>query len=71
MACRESPRRPASRMRPCDLEHPEQVGVTDRPEFRNWKDRRTPWAKRILFYALIALIPIVIFGLLLYVARHS
>jgi hypothetical protein len=47
------------------------VGVTDRPEFRNWKDRRTPWAKKALFYVLIALIPIVIFGLLLYVARHS
>src|SRR5271157_5394890 len=54
-----------------DLEHPEQVGVTDRPEFRNWKDRRTPWAKKALLYALLALIPIVIFGLLLYVARHS
>ena len=34
-------------------------------------DRRTPWAKKALFYVLIALIPIVIFGLLLYVARHS
>ena len=54
-----------------DLEHPEKVGVTDRPEFRDWKDRRTPWAKKVLFYILIALIPIVIFGLLLYVARHS
>ena len=54
-----------------DLEHPERVGVTDRPEFRNWKDRRTPWAKKIIFYVLMALIPIVIFGLLLYVARHS
>jgi serine/threonine-protein kinase len=54
-----------------DLEHPEQVGVTDRPEFRNWMVRRTPWAKRVLFYVLIALIPIVIFGLLLYVMRHS
>ena len=54
-----------------DLEHPELVGVTDRPEFRNWKDRRTPWAKKALLYALLALIPIVIFGLLLYVARHS
>jgi serine/threonine-protein kinase len=54
-----------------DLEHPEQVGIADRPEFRNWKDRKTPWARKILFYALIALIPIVIFGLLLYVARHS
>jgi serine/threonine-protein kinase len=54
-----------------DLEHPEQVGVTDRPEFRNWRDRRTPWTKKVLFYVLIALIPLVILGLLLYVARHS
>jgi serine/threonine-protein kinase len=54
-----------------DLAHPDQVGVADRPEFRDWKDRRTPWAKKVLFYILIALIPIVIFGLLLYVARHS
>jgi len=54
-----------------DLEHREQVRVTERAEFRNWKDRRAPWAKRVLFYVLIALIPIVIFGLLLYVARHS
>jgi eukaryotic-like serine/threonine-protein kinase len=54
-----------------DLEHPEQVGIAERPEFHNWKDRRTPWAKKALFYALMALIPIVIFGLLLYVARHS
>jgi len=54
-----------------DLEHPDQVGVTDRPEFRNWRDRRTPWAKKALFYVLIALIPLVILGLLLYVARHS
>jgi serine/threonine-protein kinase len=54
-----------------DLEHPERVGVTERPEFRNWKDRRTPWRKKVLFYVLIALIPIIIFALLLYVARHS
>jgi eukaryotic-like serine/threonine-protein kinase len=54
-----------------DLEHPEQVGIADRPEFRDWKDRRTPWGKRVLFYVLIALVPIIIFGLLLYVARHS
>jgi serine/threonine protein kinase len=54
-----------------ELEHPEQVGIADRPEFRDWKDRRTPWAKKVLFYILIALIPIIIFGLLLYVARHS
>ena len=54
-----------------DLEHQDQVGVTDRKEMHDWKDRRTPWAKRILFYVMLGLIPIVIFALLLYVARHS
>ena len=54
-----------------DLEHPEQVGVAARPELRDWKVRKTPLRKQILFYVLIALIPVVIFGLLLYVARHS
>ena len=54
-----------------DLEHPEQVGAADRPELRDWKVRKTPLQKQILFYVLLALIPVVIFGLLLYVARHS
>jgi len=54
-----------------DLEHPEAVGVPDRPELRDWKHRRTPWSKKVLFYILIALIPILIFALLLYVAHHS
>ncbi len=54
-----------------DLEHPEQVGVADRPELRDWKVRKTPLRKQILFYILLALIPVVILGLLLYVARHS
>jgi serine/threonine-protein kinase len=54
-----------------DLEHPEQVGVADRPALRDWKVRKTPLRRQILFYILLALIPVVIFGLLLYVARHS
>src|SRR5438128_3284300 len=54
-----------------DLEHQEQVGVAERPELRDWKRRRTPWPRRILFYAMLALIPVVIFALLLYVARHG
>jgi serine/threonine-protein kinase len=54
-----------------DLEHQDQVGVSDREELKDWKKRRTPWAKRILFYIVLALIPVVIFGLLLYVAKHS
>jgi len=54
-----------------DLEHQDQVGVADRPELRDWKRRRTPWPRRILFYVMLALIPVVIFALLLWVARHN
>jgi serine/threonine-protein kinase len=54
-----------------DLEHLDQVGVEERPELRDWKHRRTPWARQILFYAAMALIPVVIFGLLLLVARRG
>ena len=54
-----------------DLQHQDQVGVADRPELRDWKRRRTPWTRRILFYAMLALVPVVIFGLLLLVARHG
>jgi serine/threonine-protein kinase len=54
-----------------DLEHQDQVGVADRPELRDWKQRRSPWPRRIFFYLALALIPVIIFGLLLYVARHS
>jgi len=53
-----------------DLQHPEQVGVADREELRNWKKRRTPWIRQVLFYIMLALIPIVVFGLMLWVAKH-
>jgi serine/threonine protein kinase len=54
-----------------DLGHLDQVGVTERPELRDWKPPPTPWPRRILFYFGVAMIPIVIFGLLLLVARHG
>jgi eukaryotic-like serine/threonine-protein kinase len=54
-----------------DLEHEDQVGVAERVELKEWRTRRTGWARRIGFYALMALIPIVVFGLLFWVARHS
>jgi serine/threonine-protein kinase len=54
-----------------DLQHPDQVGVADRPELRDWKQRRTLGARKILIYAMLALIPVAIFGLLLLVARHA
>ena len=54
-----------------DLQHQDEVGVVDRPELRDWKERRSPLLRRILFYIMLALIPIVIFGVLLYVAKHT
>jgi eukaryotic-like serine/threonine-protein kinase len=53
-----------------DLEHLDQVGVSDRAEMHDWKIRKTPLAKQILFYVAMALIPVVIFGLLLLIAKH-
>jgi eukaryotic-like serine/threonine-protein kinase len=53
-----------------DLEHQDEVGVADRPELRDWRVRRTPWVRRVLFYIMLALIPVVIFGLLLFFARR-
>jgi serine/threonine protein kinase len=53
-----------------DLEHQEQVGVAERPELHDWKERRKPLSRTILFYAMLALIPVVVFGALLWVARH-
>ena len=55
-----------------DLRHQDEVGVVaDRTELHEWKKRRTPWLRRILFYVGMAAIPLVIFGVLLWVARHS
>ena len=54
-----------------DLQHQEEIGVADRLELRDWKKRRSPLIRRILFYIMLALIPLVIFGILLYVAKHT
>ncbi|MGA2213309.1 MAG: serine/threonine-protein kinase [Bryobacteraceae bacterium] len=53
-----------------DLEHLDQVGVADRAELRDWKHRKSGLAKKILFYAAMALIPVAVFGLLLLIAKH-
>ena len=54
-----------------DLEHPEKVGVADRDELQNWRQRRSPVMRRVLFYIMLALIPVVVFGLMLYVAHRK
>ena len=53
-----------------DLEHQDQVGVADRAELKDWHKRKSPLLRNILFYLMLAAIPIVVFGLLLWVARH-
>jgi eukaryotic-like serine/threonine-protein kinase len=53
-----------------DLQHIDQVGVAERAELHNWRIRREPWVRKILFYVMLALIPVAIFGLLIWVARH-
>jgi eukaryotic-like serine/threonine-protein kinase len=54
-----------------DLRNLDQVGVAERPELRDWRMRRTPWIRQVLFYIFLALIPVVIFGFMFYVARHA
>jgi serine/threonine-protein kinase len=53
-----------------DLEHPEQVGVEDRPELRDWQNRKSQTSRKILYYAGLALIPVVILLLMFLVAHH-
>ena len=52
-----------------DLRNPDSVGVADRSELRDWKVRRSSRTKAVLFYAALAMIPIVIFVLLLITAK--
>jgi len=53
-----------------DLEHLEEVSPADRNELRDWKKRRKPWLRQALYYLAMVLIPVVIFGLLLLMARR-
>ena len=54
-----------------DLEHPEKVGVADREELKNWNQRRSPIMRQVLFYIMLALIPVVVFGLMLFIANRK
>jgi serine/threonine-protein kinase len=54
-----------------DLLNQGRVGVAHRPELRGWQRRRTPWTQTVWFYAMLAMIPVVIFVFLLVVAHHG
>ena len=54
-----------------DLENPSQVGVEERPEFLHWEKRKSQLARKIMFYAGFALLPVVLLLIMLLIAhRH-
>jgi len=52
-----------------DLEHPDQVGIQDRPELRDWQIRKSQNARKFLYYGGLALIPVAIL-LLMFLLAH-
>jgi serine/threonine protein kinase len=53
-----------------DLEHQDEVGVATRVEEAKWEKRQSPGRRRLLMYAMLAMLPVAIFLLLYLVARH-
>ena len=53
-----------------DLAHIDQVGVEDRPELRDWQQRKSQLSRKILYYGALALIPVAILLLMILVAHH-
>jgi predicted nucleic acid-binding Zn ribbon protein len=53
-----------------DLEHLDQVGVQDRPEIRDWDKRKSQTARKILYYGLLALIPVAVLLVMYIASRH-
>jgi serine/threonine protein kinase len=52
-----------------DLQHPDQVGVEDRAEIRDWKNRKSHLSRRILYYSALAMIPVVILLIMVLIAH--
>jgi serine/threonine-protein kinase len=52
-----------------DLQNPDQVGVEDRPELRNWQKRKSQLPRKILYYLGLALIPVVILLIMVLISR--
>jgi eukaryotic-like serine/threonine-protein kinase len=54
-----------------DLEHLDQVGVDDRAELRDWRKRKEKLPRRILLYLSLAMLPIALLLLMLFLAHHQ
>jgi eukaryotic-like serine/threonine-protein kinase len=53
-----------------DLQHLDQVGVQDRPELRDWDKRKSQAVRTLLYYALLALIPVAVLLVMYLASRH-
>lgn len=53
-----------------DLQHLDQVGVEDRPELRDWQKRKSHFARLIIKYGALALIPVVILLIMILLSRR-
>ena len=53
-----------------DLEDLDQVGLAERSELTNWKKRRSATSRKVVYYVGLALIPFVLFLLMMLLARH-
>ena len=54
-----------------DLEHLDQIGVEDRQELKNWQRRKSHLPRKILYYAGLAMIPVVVLLVMMLLAhRH-
>jgi len=54
-----------------DLLHLDEVGIAERPAAERGKNGRSPERGRLLLYAALVLIPLLLFGLLLLVSRRN
>ena len=53
-----------------DLQHPETVGVADRRELHDWKKQKIAKSRKVWLYIGLALLPLVIFALMLLLAHR-
>ena len=63
-------RYPSAREIAHDLQHLDQVGVEDRPEIHEWQKRKSHLRRKLVYYAALALIPVVILLVMVLIA-HS
>jgi len=54
-----------------DLEHPNEVGLTERDEIHDWRKRKDTNPRNILLYVGLALVPVLLFSLMWFVAQHK